>query len=76
VLKYNLGQNLLEKTMELNRLIIKEAETILRFEGDNNLPKQLLGMPFFVARGDDESILAHDAIKFGGQEYKIGTKKQ
>lgn len=61
--------------MEISAHIIQEAFNILEMR--QTLPARISSAPeFFVAKGDDISILAFTAITHQNQEYKIGTKKQ
>jgi hypothetical protein len=62
--------------MQISNYIKKAAEEALK-QDNLALPMQLAGtQDFYLAAKDDESILAHDAIKdASGVEYKIGTKK-
>ena len=62
--------------MELTQNLKLAAEKILRFEGVIDSAVQIEGTAFFVAKENDQSILAHGVIVFNGKEYKIGTKKK
>ena len=59
--------------MQLVLYIYKEAENILQFEGESNLPQQIGDTVFFLAKDNDKTIIAHDVLFFNNKEYKIGV---
>ncbi len=61
--------------MEIAQYLINAAEKLLKYEGDESLPQELSGTEFFLAKADDDSIMAFGVIKWKEVEYKIGTKK-
>lgn len=61
--------------MEISNYILEEAKRLLQ-GGLLTLPAQLPSAPaFYLAEGNDESIIAFTAFKVGDAEYKIGTQK-
>lgn len=61
--------------MEIAQYLTEAAEKLLKYEGSNSLPKKLTDTEFYLAKADDDSIMAFGVINFEGVEYKIGTKK-
>lgn len=60
--------------MEIADHIKKEALEIL--ENNEPLPHEISSAPnFYIARHDDSSILAFDAVEFGGSTYKLGVRR-
>jgi hypothetical protein len=59
--------------MELARSLIKKAEALLQASPDLAKPLQLAPGLFYLARGDDMSVLAHGVVLHNGVEYKVGT---
>lgn len=61
--------------MEIAQYLIEAAEKLLQYEGDKSLPQKLVNTEFYLAKADDDSIMAFGVIRFKEAEYKIGTKK-
>lgn len=62
--------------MEISQHIKDEARNLLQTVTLLNLPIQLSSAPeFYLAKGDDTTVIAFTAILHAGAEYKIGTKK-
>ncbi|MCF7843281.1 hypothetical protein K9M47_00100 [Candidatus Gracilibacteria bacterium] len=61
--------------MKIAQYLIEAAEKLLRYEGNKNLPQKLADTEFYLAKADDDSIMAFGVIKFEEVEYRIGTKK-
>jgi hypothetical protein len=62
--------------MQIENYLKEAAEKLLNAESAVQLPAQLEDGAFYLASAEDETILAHAAIKDAqGVEYKIGTKK-
>lgn len=65
-----------EKRMELAPSLVKEALAYLQTIHDLEKPQQLGRGPFYLARTDDRTVLAHGVVLHGGIEYKIGPIRQ
>lgn len=62
--------------MEISKHIKEEAKDLLQSGVSLTLPTRLSSAPeFYLAKGDDTSIIAFTAIIHAGVEYKIGTQK-
>ena len=62
--------------MELATSLVKEAMACLQTSHDLEKPQQLGRGPFYLARADDQTVLAHGVVLHGGIEYKIGPIRQ
>jgi hypothetical protein len=62
--------------MELSLSLVKKAEVLLRASHDIVTPQQLSPGPFYLARAEDRSVLAHGVVLHNGVEYKVGTLRQ
>lgn len=62
--------------MEISEFIIEEAKSLLQASPAVILPVQLPSAPaFYLAAGNDESIIAFTAFTVEAGEYKIGPQK-
>jgi hypothetical protein len=62
--------------MEISNYIKEEAQGLLQAGTVLNLPMQLKSAPeFFLAAGDDHTVVAFSVIIHNGAQYKIGPKK-
>ena len=59
--------------MELAPSIIKQAVVTLQESHDIEAPQQIGRGPFYLARAEDQSVLAHGVVLYNGVEYKVGT---
>ena len=62
--------------MEISQHIKDEAKNLLQSGAQLTLPFQMPAAPeFYLAKGDDVSIIAFSAFLHAGSEYKIGPQK-
>ena len=62
--------------MEISNHIFEEAKTLLQKNVSLTLPFRMPAAPeFYLAKGDDVSIIAFGAFLHAGSEYKIGPQK-
>lgn len=62
--------------MELALSLVKKAEVLLHASLDLATPQNLAPGPFYLARAEDRSVLAHGVVFHNGVEYKVGTLRQ